>query len=320
MDIKAEFLAYLLADDLQLETEQVLFFSKNYHQRLGSKDVLGVTDGWSEKMQKKLTLLEVCREGMFDTLPEGVFLSAEFENRDTIYQAKTLSEQEVAARKLLLPFEQLFYWLLFDNAKHEVSFESNLTKYWERLFDCSNPFLEAFSEQDKEILLQLLPVLPEVVGNWPLTAQWLSFFLERQVEIKEIPPPTYPISKEMQKPLGEGVLGGDVLLGVTFLDWIPGVEIKLSIDKGAVTEYLPEGKQRRLLEDYLLPMLLPIETPYQFNLSTELEQVIFKLGQSSYISEVEFSKAQSTSSDVLGFARLGLENEASLVQMDEMVF
>ena len=75
-DIRAEVLARILAEKYNLSTEQLLFQPKSFFQRWGRRDVLEISEGHSFKLDKETLLLEVCREGMFDTLPESIFFSS----------------------------------------------------------------------------------------------------------------------------------------------------------------------------------------------------------------------------------------------------
>lgn len=283
-DMRAEVLARILADKYNLSTEQVLFQPKNYFQRWGRKDVLEIAEGFSFSLDKKTVLLEVCREGMFDILPESIFFHPEDDYADSLERVKKLSEQEAAARKFLLPYEQLFYWLRLENESREFRAENEIEHWWQTILSTStaaysplkNTLLE---EEQKAILIQLLPHLPDIVGNWTLTEQWLSLFLKTPIRVVELSPPQYTLPEGLQTRLGSGLLGQDFVLGNTFSDGIPSIQIFIEgLTADTIGAYLPSGKNRILLEEELLNILLPIETPYDISLKLNTPSKEFKIG------------------------------------------
>ena len=140
-DIKAEVLARLIATKFELNTEDVLFQSRNYFQRWGRRDVLEISEGFSLQTEKKQWVFDVSREGMFDALPESVFLHPDDEYRDSEHRIKELTKQEQEARKFLRPFEQMFYWMRLENEAHEHFLEGRTEVFWQRLLDCGNSLL-----------------------------------------------------------------------------------------------------------------------------------------------------------------------------------
>ena len=66
LDMRAEVLARLLSQQYDLGTEQVLFQPKDYFQRQGRRDVLGLAKGYSPRMDKDILEIGVSREGFFD--------------------------------------------------------------------------------------------------------------------------------------------------------------------------------------------------------------------------------------------------------------
>ena len=294
-DIRAEVLARILAEKYNLSTEQLLFQPKNYFQRWGRRDVLEISEGHSFKLDKETLQLEVCREGMFDTLPESIFFHPEDGDGDSLERVKRLSEQEAAARKFLLPYEQLFYWLRLENEKREFKAENEVEHWWQTILSTNT---EAYSplkdtlldEEQKSILIQLLPHLPDIVGDWTLTEQWLSLFLKTAIRIVELPPPQYTLPEHLQTRLGNGLLGQDFVIGTTFSDGIPSIQIFIEgLTPDTIGTYLPSGKNRILLEEELLNILLPIETPYDISLKLNRPSTEFQLGVSSNNSIIGYT-------------------------------
>jgi hypothetical protein len=281
-DMRAEVLARLLAQRHNLETEQLLFRPANFYQRWARRDVTEISEGHSHRMDKEVVWLEVSREGMFDMLPESIFLHPDDNYPDYVDRVKKLSEQERDARKFLLPFEQLFYWLRIENEEREQTAETKLETWWQNLL--KEAYLSKseslLDEEQQAILTQMLPYLPEIVGNWGLTEQWLSIFLKTPVQLMEIPPPQYKLPEELQKRMGEGLLGADFVIGNCFSDGVPALKIMIdNLTPDALQDFLVEGHNRRLLEQELLSLLLPVETPYEIELGLEQEHYELLLAQ-----------------------------------------
>lgn len=267
LDIRAEVLARLLAQQHDLGTEQVHFQPKDYFQRRGRRDVLGLTGAYSQHLDKDVLEIDVSREGFFDILPESIFFHPNDGYATQLTKAQALAEQEANARKFLLPFEQLFYWLRLDNETYEARIEDRLADWWLNLegVDMGETDL---TDRQQAILHQMLPHLSNIVGNWSLTAQWLELLLSKKIEIAEKAPPQYPLPDEVQKRLGDGILGEDFVIGTTFCDGLPSLNIILKgLTSGELADYMPEGAARDILENTLLSWLLPVETPYDIVLS-----------------------------------------------------
>ena len=290
-DIRAEVLARLLGETYGLSTEQILFRPQSYFQRWGRRDVLEVSKDFSFELDKETLALEVSREGLFDILPEGIFFHPDDDYPDDVFRAKKLGEQEADARKFLLPFEQLFYWLRLENEQREFEAENQLEQWWQGLLTENSDAFDKFegysplknsllNEAQQGILTQLLPHLHDIIGNWGLTAQWLSLFLETSIKITEAMPPLYTFPIEIQKRMGEGILGQDFVIGDTYTDGIPILKILIDdLTPESLEAFLPKGNKRELLEQELLQLLLPIETPYQIETRLKIQSTEFQMGE-----------------------------------------
>jgi type VI secretion system protein ImpH len=281
-DMRAEVLARLVADKYNLQTEQVLVHPQKYYQRWGRKDILSISEEHSVLLDKDTLMLDVSREGLFDALPESIFLHPDDKYRDYIHRVNKLTEQEAHARKFLLPFEQMFYWLRLENEQREAYGETQLETWWQHLLiDGYTPFSNSKLDEDQlEMLTQMLPYLHDIVGNWSLTEQWLTVFLKTNVLIFEMPPRDYELPVELQKRLDDGVLGQDFVIGTHFSDAIPTIKICINdLTPNTLGEFLEGGRRRLVLENELLSLLLPIETPYDVELNLKIQNDDFYLGE-----------------------------------------
>jgi len=274
-DVRAEVLGRLLAERYELNWEQVLLRPANYFQRLGRRDVMEISDGFSMRLDKELVWLEISREGLADVLPEEVFG----------YSVDNPSDEQIASgRKFCLPFEQLFYWLRLDNEQRESNSEQNLEKQWwgqflSEAYDRYSPLADlSLDEKQKNILYAMIPQLSDIIGNWKSTERWLSLFMNIPIRISEIPPPEYSLPESVQLRLGAARLGQDFIIGSSFCDGIPNVKIFIDgLTANTVGDFLLDGSKRVLLEE-LLTMVIPVETPYDIELSLKAQSTYFQVG------------------------------------------
>lgn len=277
-DIRAELLSMLLAEHFGLSIEQVLYDPSHWHQRPGRRDVIELTEDYSHRLEKKLVYIETSREGLADILPESLFLHPEEEFGNNVRKVKALSEQESMARKFLLPFEQLFFWMRLENEYKEWEFGDSLHDWWGRHFPSRE--MDALPEEHRTAFLEMLPYAQEVVGNWPLTGQWLGMFTGHKVSVREEMFPVYSLPEDLQKRLGTGVLGQDLVLGAEFVDGIPAVNIQFDgLDPLEVVEFLPGGARRALLEDNFIQFLLPVDIPFSIELKCKKTEKPFVLDE-----------------------------------------
>lgn len=277
-DVRAEVLAMLIAERFGLSVEQLLCSPACWHQRPGRGDVVDLTEGFSHRLEKKLLYIETSREGLFDMLPEAIFLHPEEQFGSNLRKVQALSEQEAKARQFLLPFEQLFFWMRLENEFSAWQLEENLLDWWSRHFPSRET--DRLEGRQRTVLLDMLPYTQEIIGNWPLTAQWMSLFSGHQVRIEPESFPAYPLPDSLQKRLGEAVLGQDSVLGTTFADGIPAIRIIFEdLEAGELASLLPGAPERDFLEENFAQFLLPVETPYSIQLIPKTAEAPFELVQ-----------------------------------------
>ena len=269
IDLKAEPLAILLIDTYNLEINQILLDTFMWHQRPARKDVIAWnTESFSHRLEKQLISLESSRESLFDTLPESIFFNpgSRIETEDS--HVVTVSEEEENGRKFLLPYQQLFFWLKVLIEQNSIKSEEEVHLKCQHLFG-DNQF-KHLPEIQKNTLLGISPFLEEIIGDWELTGQFLSYFLDLEVEIKVGTAPNYILPVEAIKTLGNCTLGSNFVIGNLFIDGVNEIIILFKhLKPSEIHDLLPNEVIRKLLEDSLLPYILPIETPYSITLEPE---------------------------------------------------
>lgn len=277
-DVRAEVLAMLIAERFGLSVEQLLYNPACWHQRPGRSDVADLTEGFSHRLEKKLLYIDTSRESLFDMLPEAIFLHPEEQFGSNLRKVQALSEQEAKARQFLLPFEQLFFWMRLENEISAWQLEENLLDWWSSHFPSRET--DKLEGRQRTVLLDMLPYAQEIIGNWALTAQWMSLFSGHQVRIEEETFPTYQLPESLQKRLGEAVLGQDSVLGTSFADGIPAIRIVVEdLAPNELAGLLPGAAERDFLEENFVQFLLPVETPFSIELIPKTTESPFELAE-----------------------------------------
>jgi type VI secretion system protein ImpH len=284
-DMRAEILASLLMDQHTMKAEQFVMRPTGTLTRRSGRDVVAIAESFSYKnhQDEPFFYIDTSREGLYDTLPELLFLDVEEKFDDDIDRAEQLAKQEVAARSFLLPFEQLFAVLRIDTAHKERKAEQQLPLFLRKLWG-----LEAFKDclNEKQILtlLYLLPVAHRFIGQYDTIAACFESVLGNTVSITYAEPPQYKIPPNQQAALGEVGLGDGFVLGDTFTDNIPSLTLTIkNVMPEEVDDYLEGGKKNKVLEKLLIPHFFPIEMGFEIEIEADKTRCLFETGSAQSI-------------------------------------
>ncbi len=284
LDLKAEILASLLIERFDITTEQILLNPILWHQRPGRRDIVDWSDdSFSHRLEKKLYHLDTTRESFYDILPEHIFYPqdvVELENHHIL----TPNEQEDNARKFLLPFQQLFFWLKIENEISSSGFEELIPENWFKEF--SERELTGLSSSQQKILLGIIPYLDKIIGHWPLTQEILELLTGHDITVETAAPMTIQIPSDQLQRLGSGSLGMNTIVGNTFYDGIESLKISFNnLTAEQIKGLLPGTTNRKLLETIILPYLLPIEINYEILLIPGYKGHAVILGEENVLLE-----------------------------------
>lgn len=256
-DIKVEAVAAaLLHQDSNLSLDQFVVSPQGSIRRRSSHEI--------KEVRKKVYpndevvwLLEVFRKGFADTLPENLFLSLEEDYPDPVAKAKALGRQLTEARKFFLPFEQSTYLPRIETEMVEQRWTESFPKFIEAIWGLQR-LEDLLSQSQRFLLCYLLPEAHRIIGDWKLTRLCFEAVISKKVEIDSIAPLEYEI------PDAENLLGdlelGDIVVGNRFRDDLPALQIKIwGVSLDDLPDYLPGGRMRRVLEDFLYSYLLPLD-------------------------------------------------------------
>lgn len=277
-DISIEVFAAQLVELYDLEVQQIVVRPKGLTRRKGEKEVTSIERGYDTYENRPLFYIDVNREGLFDALPPLLFLPAQARAKgDEDVEAKEivarLDRRIKEAREFFLPFEQAFYHARIYIELWERAFSANLSVSLERFWK-----LEAFSpylnEQQKTVLLYLLPITHRVVGDWDLTKFCFESILKKEVAIKKIAPPTYPIPEEDIVGMGKSTLGEDFVIGESFFDGIPAIAVYImDVAAEELTSFLWEGgSNKEMIENLLCAYFLPMDAYVQINIEPTIDK------------------------------------------------
>ncbi len=218
--------------------------------------------------------LELRRKSLYDTLPEALFHSLQpIDLQTTEEEDYPPKQQEKAARQFFSGLDAEFYRAELQLEGIEQSLLSPL--YGEILYEqlCRFWDLEQYhylTKQQKEILLELLPITHQIVGNWELTAFSFGAILECRVNFYPINPKDIE-AKELKTPaFGSFCLGKNAIVGESFNDGIPTVQIQICPKtQREAMDYLPNGRGLQIVEGILCPYFMPISHEYSICIGPE---------------------------------------------------
>jgi len=125
-----------------------------------------------------------------------------------------------------------------------------------------------------------LPFVHEVVGKPDRTARLLSSVLSKPVTlIADLAAPcSLPLAQQSE--LGQALLGVDLVLGALFADGIARLAVIIAgVGADEADDWLPGGRHRLLVENHLLPYLLPAEQTVTVQIEVDGGDGGFTLGE-----------------------------------------
>ncbi len=254
-----------------LQNIHLQFIPKNSGNRANEIQSWELEEG--EDGQQHLQL-ELRRKSLYDTLPEALFHSLQpidlqvAEEED--YPPK---QQEKAARQFFNGLDAEFYraelqlegieYSLLSVLQGDVLYQQ-LCRFWD---------LEQYdylTRRQKEILLDLLPIVHRIVGNWELMGMCFEAMLGCRVHIYPIAPKDIEAVEEELPTFGGFCLGKNSILGESFNDGIPTVQIQICPKTQAdALEYLPNRQGLQIVEEVLCAYFMPISHEYKIRIAPE---------------------------------------------------
>ncbi|CAN5911980.1 hypothetical protein BH24BAC1_BH24BAC1_10700 [soil metagenome] len=253
--------AWLLENEPEVTRSGQLLVRPRGHQcRAVAREVQEISGAAFDAEGKELLYLDINREGLFDALPEMLFLQPPPQEENLVEKAQHLAAQKEGARRFFLPFEEVLYQARIDAERAEREAMKGMASRCLHFFGLANGSLEEGVLPKQLLAFALaLPLTDRIVGNLDLIKNLLESVLGKNVTLTPAASTAYAIPEAQQSRLGEALLGIDLLAGGTFTDGIRTLEATVyDITPEELANWLPGGTLRQLLEDHLLPRLLTV--------------------------------------------------------------
>lgn len=254
-------------------------FLRGYKPDVLSVDWLEDSDG------EQKPVVDVSREGLYDTLPKGLFHHSQpsrpnpFKAKDTmLLESRQLREEEKSARLFFLPIEQEFYRQRLQSEMEERSITPDgfgTLAYW---FDILWEEKTVLTERQKSLLFHLLPQAHQLAGRVDRLPDLYAQVIGHPVDIVCKSPPPMVLKDAFLPRLGHGQLGLDTVCGDRFDLQVPGLVVKIGpLSNEAIPDFLPGGIGIRLVER-LNQFFLPLEAEAAVEVVSDGRNALFSLG------------------------------------------
>ncbi|SEK24500.1 hypothetical protein SAMN04487910_0062 [Aquimarina amphilecti] len=274
-NLKAEIFVTEILENSSVNLTDIDVFNNSTFSRSYRRDVINFKidsySGNTDKLQ-----FNVARNGLYDTLPEGLFHEPVKAKSNISFTElhQTQKKQEKDARSFFSPLENEFF-------TQRVNIEKNERKLINEFANLKTDFLLKFWNLDPEIpsdysikLLQLLPYVHKISGEIELTALSLEKIIGEKVSIekkyKTLDDNISDTSKEHQ-------LGVDLVLELkeTVISY-PCWEITIGpVDQKNIDKYIVSGATKKFITifcDYFIPM--EIDTKINVTYSSKEETFV----------------------------------------------
>lgn len=288
IDFKTEAIARELLEN-NLLLEKIFFnpegiFKRGYENDVSKIQEFGVSD------EDILLSIHINREGLFDTLPQGVFYqpppydAAELSQNELeakrLQASKEMKEAMEAAKLFLRPFDNLNFQILtrLEMIEHEAFSSMNSIK--SKICDLLFPEWEnSLSKKQKSQLFSIVLNAHRMVGKLSYMATELSSLLETTVTVNETEDSTLKSKSDYFNKLGSGKLGVDNFLYVKEIANVACVKIEIGpLPHYAIVGYAPNKPSWRLV-NFLAELLLPLEMDWTITTSVLKKRIGFKLSR-----------------------------------------
>lgn len=258
--VKAEVLISELQKTTDVKEEDYIINNKSTFTRAFGGDIIKAQlNDNQDRVQ-----IDLARNGLYDSLPEGLFHQQTI-SKDTksyIEKRKAIKEEEQASRSFFAPIENEFFF-------QRLQIERNERTLLNGFGHLKNDFLFDFWNIDDTIpknytarLISLLPYCHKIVGDLELTRLSLEKILDESVQIKRTNELLF--NNEEEQTVGVHLGVDTVLESENYGIWIPRLEFTIGpILTKNLEWYLNEFKVYEFLEifyGYFVPMEMEVKT------------------------------------------------------------
>jgi len=287
-DIKAE---AIIADLIEngINSTDIVTIPEGLFKRRFNHDV---SHAGIKKLNNGQEVLEIfiTRDGIYDTLPEGLFHDQPSGNvnkgRDMAKESKKQRMEEKEVRRFFLPFENELFFQQMDIEREERKIVNRFSK---NLFDDILPEFwnlnKSLPSKYLERLVLLLQYAHKISCSKQMMAKALEMIIDERVEVKRKFPLEYQDqnteqSTEKLSSLGRAELGKGFTCGKASISLYPFLDFLIGpIRNTAFEDYLENGKVTNFLKCFF-GYFVPIEMDCNTILILDKGEMTFSLNNS----------------------------------------
>ena len=293
-DIKAEVIAAALVEN-GIKIDDIVIKPVGIYQRNVRKDVIDIYNKDSGPDNGEYLFLDVSREGLYDTIPQGVFHQPKITGKkrnteDLIDEMKLFKKQEEASRLFFLAIEKEYGRARLSEELEERKSILGFSEHYKfDLYLKIWPELRKIDQKYLTLLFQLLPESYKISGNNELISILLEIVCNKPVDVKIIEDYRLSFGNNIHNNLGSCLLGMDFILGNRYNDFDPHLEINIrEIKREELIDFLPNGKIRKVF-DLLCEYFFSYSTEINVLLSLQKEEEGVFLSSEEVVSYLGFN-------------------------------
>ena len=263
--------AEVLAAYLSTKGENMVSISPEDTYSYGTQNEIAALN-----LEKDEVTIKVRRKGLYDQLPEALFI--EFPQEGTSAEkAAEIANQIASAKQFFRPFDEALNAPKIEMERYEQVAPEKIVGSLNNLIEFTG-MQDLLTPRQTSMLNNIVPYLSKIIGDVYLTEQFITEFLGDEVKIIRSCVNTSEIPIEKLSTLGEARLGVNVILDQKAPDSNYGITLKVTPSNAdKLMDYLPTNKfekmetRGRKLIKILIHFLLPIENFPQILIEPKLE-------------------------------------------------
>lgn len=267
-DIKAEVVVSEILENSNVDFSNLTINNTSTFKRPYRRDIIDYKQSLTNIDNYTLNF-NLSRNGIYDSLPEGVFHNPSDPALKSLSYQKKREKQKQEEREARLFFQPIEN----ETFNQYVNIEKEERALIDRFTDVKNNFLLKFWQVDKSLpkkyllkLIKLLPSIHKISGNLELTALCLERIIDEKVTLEKVNSPyKVPNNKEEK---GEN-LGVDLVLGVDeSIVLHPQINATIGpINEQNIKNFVDDSPTMRFIQvfyEYFIPMEMEVNTQIDY--------------------------------------------------------
>lgn len=267
-DIRAEVMANELLESKTVFQNEITISNQGQFSRAYRSDILGAVILDNNYDKEEYLNIQLSRDSIYDSLPEGFTHSLKENNADKsvqqmIREHKHQKKQETEARNFFNPLEnEIFHYKTkIEGVERDFLYKLNSGKPLEFFYDFWGlpPIYPAVLVSK---FIQLLPYAYKIVGNIDLACRCLSNIIGEKIQYQTTSSKELSAEGE-QIILGENRLGIDFISGKNYTDYSMNLTIEIGpIINSPFHNYINEGDVKKFIDcfcEHFFPMEVEVK-------------------------------------------------------------